>query len=349
MKSKRWIEGAVVVCVSFGLAACRGEMERPDVQDSGRSDVVQQDTTGMDVEHVDAAMDVQDTDVPMDGSSVHEVTIRQLQDINDPMHPAPGSQVSLHQDGMVALTPRMLLGTAMGGSQCRFAVWVGDGTGGDFSGVQVQELLPAPDSGDCFAATPRRLPADLAPGDRITAIESALYSEFCAGPLGVDRTMCRNWEQTQLLGPRAFTRMGTGPAPAPTTVRVLDIAQMADGTPGPRDLALEGTLLRVENVRVRASMMVSDGGRPFTRVELFDMSDTAMTRPLPVQVTAFRAVDCVRTFFVSQNGMTVSSVTGILVPNFGEWQLRIRDENDVSGTMCGARDAGVGIDASVDF
>lgn len=332
------------VLFAFGTASCRPSM--PPIGDAG-TDATDAMVTDMGMSASDVHTDGHPSQDTWMEAGARSVTIRQLQDIDDPMHPAPGSYVTLEQSGMVALTPRMLISSS--GGECRWAAWIGSGTTGDFSGVQVQELVRMGDAGDCFHAPAGKIPADLIPGDRISAIREAQYTEFCAGPSGVDRSMCRNWEQTQLfVGTRngQFVRAGTGSAPMPTEVAVSEIAPTTDGSLAPRTLALEGVLIRVSNVRVRTTM--TDAGS-VPDIEVFDSSDTTMARPLRIQVSNFLNTRCVRDYFVARNGMTVTSITGVFLPSFGRWTLRIRDENDVSGVTCTRGDGGVNMDAGRDM
>ncbi len=284
-------------------------------------------------------------DVPAGEGGTRNVTIRQVQDIADSMHPPQGSHIALNQSGMVALTPRLLIGSANGDSsmRCRFAAWIGDGRAADFSGVQVQELINLGDAGSCFDVAARRIPADLAPGDMISIVGDSIYDEFCSGPSGVDSGTCRDFSQTQLFGPTTFTRTGTGAAPAAAMVTVADLVAGTTGTPGPRAVALEGVLVRINNVRVRA-VATGDGGA-FTEVFVSDMSDTTMSREIDILVSNFRSTTCVRNYFRAQTGMVISFVTGILLPEFGRWKIRLRDDADVGGVNCSTPTDG-GIDAA---
>lgn len=343
MNSKRWVRGLLVGALATG--ACR-EMPAPAdtagndatdtrAQETGTPDVPLTDTPGIDA--VDAPGDAPQPEGG-GGDGGTSVTIRQIQDLADPMHPAPGSRLSLRQAGLVALTPRVLVGSSRpSNGQCRWVAWIGDGTGGDFSAIQVQEIVSLGDAGTCFNNARRNIPIDLAPGDQITAIEGVTYSEYCLGGGGASSCTMHNFEQAQLFGPSVFTRAAMGAAPSATVVGVSDIAQTATNAPGPRTLALEGALLRVNNPLVRAVVMMTDGGSSFTTVDLFDPADTGMTRPLGVLIENIGAMEtsCLRSYFVSRNGMTVSSVTGILVPDYGQWTLRVRDIADVAGASCG--------------
>jgi hypothetical protein len=131
-----------------------------------------------------------------------------------------------------------------------------------------------------------------------------------------------------------------GAAPAPAMVNFSDVAQNADGTPGTRTLALEGVLVRVSNVRLRAQSMMTDAGSSFSSYTAYDAADTGMTRPLGIQIENFVTTRCVRDYITANTGMTAASITGILVPNFGVWSLRIRDEHDIAGIDCTPRDGG---------
>ena len=123
-----------------------------------------------DVVRVDGA-DVPMTDTPISPDGGRSSTIRQIQDLADPAHPAPGGNVTVNQTGMVALTGRVLIGSRNGDSmnRCRFAFWVGSGMTGDFTGIQVQELINLGDAGDCFGVPPDKHPENLAVGDSITS------------------------------------------------------------------------------------------------------------------------------------------------------------------------------------
>ncbi|UJR80502.1 hypothetical protein [Sandaracinus amylolyticus] len=273
-----------------------------------------------------------DGGVRADGGAPTTVTIEQLQDREDAAHPAPGARITVDQEGMIALTPRLLVGSATGGSSrtCRFAVWVGSAEGGDFSAIQVQELIDLPEgTANCFALAPNRISADFAPGDAVTAIENATYNEFCAGPSGPPPSPCTDFEQSNVFlgGTATITRGAAGTAPEPTVVAVADLVA-AEGAPGPRALALEGTLLRVEDVRINATV---DGS--FTQYSAF-LTD-APTIELDIQVSNFPSTACVRSHFDTlAEGTDTATVTGILLPNFGRWTLRLRNESDVEGLTC---------------
>jgi hypothetical protein len=285
----------------------------------------------------------------MDGGGATTVTLRQLQDITDMAHPAANARVNLEDTDLVALTPRLLIGSSTA-SSCRFAVWVGKATGGDFGGIQVQELVDRGGAMNCFdMSLVRKIPADIAVGTRITSVVNANFGEFCAGPAGGNPGMCRNYEQSQLFlgaATAAINTMGMGTVPTPSDVTVPAIGQTSGGMLGTRTLALEGTLVRVRNVRVTATMSSNDGGAAFTTVSVADPMDA--TRTLEVQISNFTRTSCVRTFFNGLNGMNAASITGILVPDFGVWKIRLRNENDVEGINCTTGDAGAMTDASAD-
>jgi hypothetical protein len=243
--------------------------------------------------------------------------------------------VKLSDTDLVALTPRILVGSSTGTS-CRFVVWIGKAAGGDFRGVQVQELLDRGTATSCFAVTPGKIPGTVAPGDTVTAVEGT-YSEFCAGPTGGDPTMCRAFEQTQIfVGGTSgkLTLGGAGTTPTATSVTVANLVKDAAGAEGPRALALEGTLVRVTNVKVLQELSGT-----FKATLVVDAGDTTSSRKLEIQISNFINTNCVRTYFADQEGLSVGSITGILVPDFGRWKIRIRDEKDVSGVIC-ATDAG---------
>ena len=131
--------------------------------------------------------------------------------------------------------------------------------------------------------------------------------------------------------------MGMGAAPTPGAATAIEVGQTGAGAIGARALALEGTLIRLSNVRVNAT--IADGG--FTNVTVSDPMDA--TRTVAILISNFPSATCTRNYFNAQNGMT-TSVTGILVPDFGKWSIRLRNEMDVTGLSC-ARDAGVMMDA----
>jgi hypothetical protein len=354
MTSKGMFRGALVALLSLGACRPTPVGPGPDAQGGdGARDMGVSETAPGDVGLTDATDAAGDTTAVEAG--VRTVTIRQLQDLNDPMHPAPNTIVNVDQPGMVALTPRLLVGSRRGDDtgRCHWAVWVGTGMTGDFSGIQVHELVSRGDAGDCFGTPPGRIPVDLVPGDRISMIANASYGEFCFGPSGTMPGMCREFEQTQLListREGAITRSGMGTAPMATPAAVGDLVA-ANGAPGPRTLALEGALVVVRNVRVITTMTTNDAGT-FTDVSVVDPSDTMNTRRLDIEISNFRQTSCVRSYFTAQNGMTVPSITGVLLPQFGRWKIRIRDERDVEGLSCAGPDGGVPdagwLDASID-
>lgn len=268
------------------------------------------------------------------------VTIRQIQDLADAMHPAPGAVLSLTQTGMVALTQRILIGSRNGDSsgRCRFAVWVGDGTGGSFSGVQVQERVNLGMAADCFGATViGKIPATIRPGDAITSIQAADYAEFCtATGMPAD---CGQLEQSQLsLGTNASIVVGATGTLQPATGATVGETVAAMGAPGSRSLALEGTLVRFTNPRIVASV----DAQGFTQASIVDDSDATNTNHLDLIVSNFSTTSCVRTFLLAHNGMTVPSMSGILGPDFGAWKLRLRDDLDIEGANCSSpQDGGV--------
>ena len=73
------------------------------------------------------------------------------------------------------------------------------------------------------------------------------------------------------------------------------------------------------------------------------------TRSVTVQISNFPATSCARDFLTAHSGMS-ATVTGILLPDFGVWKLRLRDENDIMGAAatCAPRDGGTGMDAAAD-
>ncbi len=258
-------------------------------------------------------------------------TIAQLQNRADAMHPAPGTRVSVDQSGMVALSSRVLVGSAMPSSgSCRFAIWVGAAVSGDFTAIQVQELITLPAGMSCFDLPVGKISDAFEPGDVVTSIDNATYNEFCAGPAGAPPGACTDFEQSNIFlgGTATIVRGAPGTAPAGTVVALGDVAA-AGGAPGARSVALEGALLTVENVQIRAT---ADG--MFSRYSAFLAA--APTVELDVLVSNFPTTRCVRDHFTSlaMGSTTVPTLTGVLVPNFGRWTLRLRDEADVGGLTC---------------
>lgn len=338
-----------VACALLSVAACREPLPPEDSQ-SGQ-DATTQDRPNP-VPDVQTGQDVNnpptDGGSGMDGGGATSVTLRQLQDITDMAHPAANARVSLEDTDLVALTPRLLIGSSTA-SSCRFAVWVGKATGGDFGGIQVQEVVDRGAASNCFdMSLVRKIPADIAIGTRVTSVVNANFGEFCAGPAGGNPGMCRNYEQSQLFlgaATAAINTMGMGTVPTPSDVTVPVIGQTSGAMLGTRTLALEGTLVRVRNVRVTATMSSNDGGAAFTTVTVADPADA--TRTLEIQISNFTRTTCTRNYFNSINGMNAASITGILVPDFGVWKIRLRSENDVEGLNCNT-DAGAMTDATVD-
>jgi hypothetical protein len=282
-----------------------------------------------------AVQDTAKSDTTSGDSATGPITLKALQDPSDAAHPTPGARVTLSDTDLVTLSPRMLLGSSTG-TQCRFAVWIGKSGGGAFAGVQVQELLDRGTASNCFAVTPGKIGSTIVPGQPVSAIEGT-YAEFCAGPTGTPATMCRSFEQTQIFlgGTATFTLSGGGGAtPTPTSVAVADLVKDAAGAEGPRALDLEGTLVRVTNVKVLQELSGT-----FKATLVVAAGDTTSSKKLEIQISNFINTNCVRTYFADQEGLSVSSITGILVPDFGRWKIRLRDEKDVSGVIC-ATDAG---------
>lgn len=262
-------------------------------------------------------------------------TIAQLQNRADAAHPAPMTRVTVDQAGMVALTGRVLVGSSTGGSSmsCRFAIWVGAAVSGDFTAIQVQEIIDLPTGvTSCFddmVTGMSRISDSFAPGDAVTAITNATYNEFCASAAGTMPSPCTDYEQSNIFlgGTATIVRGAAGTAPSGTVVAVSDLVATA-GAPGPRAVALEGGLLRVEGVRIGTRM---DG--TFTQYSAFLAA--APTVELDLVVSNFPNTTCVRDAFdtLAAGTDTVGSITGVLLPNFGRWSLRIRDEADV-GITC---------------
>jgi hypothetical protein len=335
------------VLASAALVACR-EPEPADDVVAPRDSAADRSVPSSDAQPpgTDATTGT-DAQTSMDGGVMPStVTVAQLQNITDPEHPMPGARISVMQPDLVALTGRTLIGSATA-SSCRFAVWVGTASGGDHSAIQVQELVERGAASNCFdAMLVRKIPDNVQPGTRVTAITNATYNEFCAGPSGAPAGACRNFEQSNIFlgGTATITVMGMGTVPTPTDVMVPQVGQTAMGMLGTRTLALEGTLIRVRNVRVNATMMSNEAGTSFTTVSIADPMDS--TRSLDVLISNFPRTACARTFFSMQNGMSVGSITGLLVPDFGVWKLRLRNETDVEGLSCATGDAGAPADAS---
>jgi hypothetical protein len=278
---------------------------------------------------------------PTDGGTVG-VTIRQIQDLMDPMHPASGAHVTLNEPGLIALSSRVLIGSASGGSSatCRFAIWVGSGATGDFTGVQVQELIPLGDAGRCFDLPDGLIPGNIRPGTPISALTDMTYTEFCSGPTGVDRTMCRNWEQTQLSLRRSSTFVaGTMVnAPSPTTATVPEIGTMDATMPGSRSINLEGALVEVRNGIVQ--VVVNDGG--FSDFYLLDAAGS--TNKVQIETGNAFSATCIRNYLTGLNGMTIPSVVAPLEPEFGLWTLHTSSPSSFPGLSC-STDGGTGSDA----
>jgi hypothetical protein len=337
-----------VTCALLSVAAiaCREPVAPEDTGSNTDATPVDR-TSPTDVQsNPDSTVPPTDGGTGMDAAMAQTVTLAMLQDITNANHPAANARVTLEQSDLVALTGRVLIGSSTA-SSCRFAVWVGTAAGGDFGGIQVQELVDRGAASNCFdASLVRKIPMDIAPGTRITSVANANFGEFCAGPAGGSAGMCRNYEQSQLfLGAMtaAINTMGAGTAPTPLEVTVPNVGQTSGGMLGTRTLALEGTLIRVNNVRVTTTTTTNDGGSSFTTVNIADPMDA--TRTLEVQISNFTRTACTRNYFNSINGMTASSITGILVPDFGVWKIRLRNEMDVAGLDC-ATDGGTGSDAS---
>lgn len=261
-------------------------------------------------------------------------TIEQLQDRDDPMHPTPGVRVNVDQDGMVALTPRLLVGSSrpMSGS-CRFAIWVGAPVSGEFTAIAVEELIPLPAGMTCFDAAPNRISADFAPGDAVTAITNASYREFCAGPTPAP-SPCTDYEQSSIFlgGSATITRGAAGTAPVGTVVELNELVS-GPGAPGGRAVALEGGLLTIENVRLASRTEMPN---PTTTITLYSAYlDGSPGMSIEVLVSNFRRTSCVREHFDTlAEGTGTATLTGVLLPSFGRWTLRLRDENDVEGLTC---------------
>jgi len=266
-------------------------------------------------------------------------TIPQLQNRADAMHPTSGDRVSVSAAGMVALTGRVLIGSAMFDVPtrpvdpvCRFAIWVGAPVSGDFTAIQVQELIALPTTvASCFALPDGKINSLFAPGDAVTSINNATYNEFCAGPSGTPPVPCTNFEQSNIfLGGAASTivRGAAGAAPSGTVVAIADLVGAA-GAPGARAVALEGTLLRIEGAQIKST---PDG--MFARYSA--ILGSAPTIELDILVSNFPDTLCVRTHFMTlaTGTTTVPSITGVLVPNFGRWTLRIRNADDIAGLTC---------------
>lgn len=339
------IRSASIALVALAAMGCRETGTEMDVNtgtDAARNDVqggmdVQ---PGVDVPGVDAQPGV-DVQPPRDGGGTTGVTIRQIQDLADPMHPASGSHVTLNEPGLVTLSQRILLSSATGGSSatCRFGVWVGSGSTGDFTGIQVQELIPLGSAASCFDVPEGKIPAMIRAGTPISVLSDLTYTEFCSGPMGVDRTMCRNWEQTQLTvrSTTTLTAGAVGNAPSPTTATVPELGTMNATLPGSRAINLEAGLVSVSGV---VRVVMNDTG--FSDYFLDESAGSANS----VQIEESNSVNasCLRTYLAAHNGATIT-LTGLLEPNFGLWSVRVRTSDDVTGTSCGSMDGGVSTDA----
>ncbi len=343
-----------VACAMLSVTAigCREPAPLEDVPSGNDATVVDRPSTLPDSMTSQPDGMTSTPDAGMDGGAAAQtVTLAMLQDITNAMHPMRNARVTLEQPDLVALTPRVLIGSTTG-STCRFAVWVGTSTGGDFNGIQVQEVVDRGAAANCFdMSLVRKIPLDIAPGARITSVANANFGDFCAGPSGGNPAMCRNYEQSQLfLGAMnsAINVMGMGTVPTPSDVAVPAVGQTGPGMLGMRTLALEGTLVRVRNVRVTATMNSNDGGTAFTTVTVADPATPGST--LEVQISNITNANCVRTHFNTINGMMSPGITGILVPDFGVWKLRLRAVSDVEGLNCMTTmtDGGTGTDAAAD-
>lgn len=268
-------------------------------------------------------------DAPVMGGTY---TIEQIQNRAAAGHPAPDSRVTVDQAGMIALTGRVLVGSSTGGASrsCRFAVWVGAAVSGDFTAIQVQELIPLPaGTASCFDLPVGRISDAFEPGDSVTSINDATYNEFCAGPMPAP-SPCTDFEQSNIFlgGTATIVRGAPGTAPTGTVAALADLVAAA-GAPGTRAVALEGGLLRVEGVQIGSRM---DGG--FTSYYAFLPS--APTVQLDIVVSNFPTTTCVRDAFTgyATGSTVVPGITGVLLPNFGRWALRIRDDGDIQGLTC---------------
>jgi hypothetical protein len=323
--------GMTMPCTTLGpednAAAC---MDGCDNDDNGFADCNEFDCCSV---RTDCPASTACGDRP-DGGVPTNFTIEQLQDRDDPAHPAPGARVTIDQAGMIALTPRVLVGSASGGASrtCRFAIWVGAAVSGDFTAVQVQESMSLPDGTDsCFDLPVGKISEDFAPGDAVTEITNATYNEFCASASGTMPSPCTDFEQSNIFlgGTATIVRGAPGTAPTGTVVPVSDLVAAA-GAPGPRAIALEGGLLTVEDVQISAT---PSGG--FTAYAAF--APGAPTIELSIVVSNFPLTSCVRGEFDRLGaGTETTTITGVLLPNFGRWSLRVRDEADVAGLTCAA-------------
>jgi hypothetical protein len=271
-------------------------------------------------------------DTECGSSSAAVVTIEQIQNRAAAGHPTSGDRVSVTQAGMVALTSRVLVGSASGGTamSCRFAVWVGAAVSGDFTAIQVQEIIPLPTgTTSCFDVEPGRISPDFAPGDVVTSINDATYNEFCAGPMPAP-SPCTNFEQSNIFlgGSATIVRGAAGTAPTGTVVALSDLVGAA-GAAGTRSVALEGGLLTVEDVQIGSRL---DG----TFMQYFARLPGAPTVELDILVSNFPETACVRTALTGYvaGSTTVPGITGVLLPNFGRWTLRVRGPDDVEGLVC---------------
>ncbi len=336
------IRCAAIALVALSGTACRDNSVPDTGSPDAARDVVVTDVNGMDTNGQDVVV----TDTPTD-SGARSVTLRQLQDLADAAHPASGARVTVGDTGLIALSPRILLSSVSGtGGSCRFGVWVGNGTTGDFAGIQVQENPMLGAAADCYAVH-ASIPFDITPGTQITAISNVVYTEFCSGPTGVNRTMCRNWEQTQLSirGDSVFTAGSIGADPTPTTATIPEVATSMSTMPGTRSLNIEAHLVRIVNVQVDRTMTTSDGGATFPDYWVAEPGNTGSR--VHLEDSRMLNSTCVRAYLDSHIGMTIPSVSGLLEPEFGLWTLHLRGAYDFPALNCSTVDAGPR-DASID-
>ena len=206
-------------------------------------------------------------------------------------------------------------------------MWVGTLVGGDFSAVQLQHEALIGDAGFCDDVEDRYLTRNLAVGTGVTSF-AGTYEEFCqtAGcAAGASPT-----REVYLSG------FATGPmavVPTPTMVTATDVAGTAT-MPGSRAAALEGSLVRLSNVRLTSLGAHPDGGTA-TNFLVADATDTAGAHAIQLDMSNFVGAPCTRDSLTARMiGGTVASVTGILEIDFGTWIVKVRTPNDVAGANC---------------
>jgi len=294
------------------------------------------------------------------GATTRTVSVAQTQNFADPQHPPLDTTITLSDQNLVALSPRMIIdqssstvtlsdgGRATLTTSCRIGVWIGNPAGGDFMGIHIQDNVFSTDAGlNCFSVN-SLIPSDIAPGQIVSAVDRGTYEERCEFS-GFDAGSCRSFESTRIYRPRTFTVGAQGTAPTPTPVTVADIGQVpSNNAVGARAVALEGTLVRIDGARLRLSPVPNTNPARFD-YDLVDPSaspDAGLNdlRAVRVSVSNISFASCGRAFLDARDGQTIGSVTGILTPLFSRWTIRVRTTSDISGTACGT-DGGTSTDA----